>query len=841
MTTLARAVWGDDPPASAVQRRAGADRAAPAGVRRASRCHRRRLPAGAPSGHRHEGLLAVRSGPPSYARRPGTDELRAPRRRAGLVARWRLRRAGWRRDGPRRGSAIGHGQGRCRRARRHRRSRAPAAGPTPMSVAEAIVAEDPLREPSWELLVRALGGAGRVADAMRSARRAAAALAEVGRTPGPGLRAAEAEVLEGTPSSTGRAPTRPSARPRPPLTPTVGRSTELARTLLALDDARLVTIVGAGGVGKTRLAVDVAGARADAHARGARPRRAGSRRRRLPAWRRRSPPRSTCAHRRGGELAALADLGSLDALDRARQLRARRSTPSCRHRAAPMLAGSDQLRLLATSREPLAIAGEHVLLARARSRPPAPTRRRSRLFRQRAAAAAPDRAARPTSLIADVVARLDGLPLALEMAAARLRTMTLAEVASSIGDDLDVLATPRRDVDERHRTLRELLGLVGAAARRRAPRRVARLLRVRRSGARPRPSGGDPHGPAGRHVSPASSIDRWCWPRRHADGVRFGALETVRSYGRERLRAAGRHDAPRRRHAEWFTRQDRRDSTPLVRTADEAAALAPLRRHLRRATRRAALVDRRGPGDRRRAWLSRSYLPGRTRAALRGGVLGRRRRRAPAGRSSRHPAGAQRAGRRACPGWAGSTTPSRIGDERARTRRRAPPRRSTPSRAWPTPRIYEGRLDESSPWSRGGTGAAVPDSATTSTPTSSSSASPWHGLRRRSRRRAGHVADGPRCPRLRCCLVRVRPRARRPSTATRRAALDHLDRAVEIASAVGDRLRDGGRPAVVVVAAGADRRPCRGASNASPSCSTTSAPAVILAISSPACATWSRC
>ncbi len=348
-----------------------------------------------------------------------------------------------------------------------------------VSVAEAIVAEDPLREPSWELLVRTLGGAGRVADAMRSARRAAAALAEVGRTPGPGLRAAEAEVLEGTPSSADRAPTRPSARPRPPLTPTVGRSTELARTLLALDDARLVTIVGAGGVGKTRLAVDVAGARAGAHARGAlvvelaRVADAAGVASTIAATLDLRPPP-------GGELAALSDLGSLDALV---------VLDNCEHVidavvsvAAPMLDGSDRLRLLATSREPLAIAGEHVLplhpLATDGADAPA-----IEMFRQRAAAAAPT-GPLDAELIADVVSRLDGLPLALEMAAARLRTMTLAEVASSIGDDLDVLASPRRDVDERHRTLPRPLGLVGAAARRRAARCAARLLRVRRSGAR---------------------------------------------------------------------------------------------------------------------------------------------------------------------------------------------------------------------------------------------------------------------------------------------------------------------------------------------------------------------
>ena len=122
-----------------------------------------------------------------------------------------------------------------------------------------------------------------------------------------------------------------------------------------------------------------------------------------------------------------------------------------------LLSGGDRLHVLATSRESLAIDGEHVLALSplATSGPEAP-----------AAPAVPPAGRRRCSapghldddLVAEVVARLDGLPLALEMAAARLRTMSLADIATSISEDLDVLTTTRRDVDERHRTLRGLLG-----------------------------------------------------------------------------------------------------------------------------------------------------------------------------------------------------------------------------------------------------------------------------------------------------------------------------------------------------------------------------------------------
>ena len=185
------------------------------------------------------------------------------------MARCRLRRAGRRRDVraearrlelarldaielvaaadlARRPLVRGRG-GRARRRRRRRRPRAvvgdPRAGARPRRT-------------------RRRGPAGGAPGRRRAGARPASARARPARRRGRGARGDAGRA----PSA---APARPSARPRAPLTPTVGRSTELARVLLALDDARLVTIVGPGGVGKTRWPSTSPAPAPVRHARGA--------------------------------------------------------------------------------------------------------------------------------------------------------------------------------------------------------------------------------------------------------------------------------------------------------------------------------------------------------------------------------------------------------------------------------------------------------------------------------------------------------------------------------------------------------------------------------------------
>nr|MDT0666869.1 BTAD domain-containing putative transcriptional regulator [Micromonospora sp. DSM 115978] len=136
--------------------------------------------------------------------------------------------------------------------------------------------------------MEALAAAGRVQDALAAYRRAHAALAEVGLDPSPRLRAAQTLALEAPPVSVPPVPSVPSvppatveARPavaaaarrsllRRPVTSLVGRSGDLAALVRLVVDQRVVTLLGPGGVGKTRLAYDVAGRVADEFSGGVR-------------------------------------------------------------------------------------------------------------------------------------------------------------------------------------------------------------------------------------------------------------------------------------------------------------------------------------------------------------------------------------------------------------------------------------------------------------------------------------------------------------------------------------------------------------------------------------------
>jgi predicted ATPase len=343
----------------------------------------------------------------------------------------------------------------------------------------------------------------------------------------------------------------------------VGRRDELDRLGAALDPgvglARLVSLVGVGGVGKTRLAL-----RAATHVRDAYP---------DGVWLAELSPLHT-----GG----LVDLAAMEALRLADQStrpvtdviaewadgkRLLLILDSCEHvladcaaLATALLPRLPGLRLLVTSRERLALPGEHVLHLE-----PLPVDGASddavTLFTERAAAAGYLLDDRARSTATAVCRRLDGIPLALELAAARLADLTLDQLHTRLGahlpSRLDLLTSDAGEGPPRHRTLRTAIGWSHELC---AP--LERLLWARLSvfaggfctEAAEDVCAGGPL-PA-RRV--AGLLDRLVaqsivLPRRD-DPSRFRMLDTVREYGADWLRALGEEHAVRLLHRDHYAR-----------------------------------------------------------------------------------------------------------------------------------------------------------------------------------------------------------------------------------------------------------------------------------------------
>ncbi|WP_018639030.1 AfsR/SARP family transcriptional regulator [Parafrankia elaeagni] len=362
-----------------------------------------------------------------------------------------------------------------------------------VGAAEEVLAELPWRESAWVTLVEALCRAGRAADAAAAYRRAHEALAVAGLEPGPALRAAQATALA---AGSGRAPASREAAPAPaespalpprvprvprvrrqrrPVTSLWGRAADLAAVSDLLGSARLVTLFGPGGVGKTRLALHLADGLAERFAHGVH----------LIELATVSDPGAVAAVVADGfggrgtdgdvaaALEAVADLDALVILDNCEHVVAEAAAV-----AAALVEGGSGVRVLATSRELLGVDGEHCWPVRP-LRVDGPEAPALALFWDRVNAARPA-AARPapvrpaaglaatareaTAWEADraaaerIVRRLDGLPLGIEMAAARSAAMSLPDLADRLDSHLGLLRDSRRGGAARHRTLTDVVG-----------------------------------------------------------------------------------------------------------------------------------------------------------------------------------------------------------------------------------------------------------------------------------------------------------------------------------------------------------------------------------------------
>ncbi|MFB9447675.1 AfsR/SARP family transcriptional regulator [Dactylosporangium vinaceum] len=306
-----------------------------------------------------------------------------------------------------------------------------------------LVAEHPFRERLRGQLMRALHAAGRTAEALGEfddLRRLLAA--ELGTDPSAALRAVHLRLLQGE--------SAPPARrgPPAPLTRLIGRAAELQR-LAALGPARLVTLVGPGGAGKTRLAVEAAGPGACFADLSAVEDAAG-----VPL------EVAAALGLRDGGLApaaaadpvrrlesALAGQELLLVLDNCEQ-----ALDAVAGLVRTLLGAGPGLRVLATSREPLGLTGE--VLVPVGPLPPEPA---LALFAERAAAVRPGFTvgAGNAEAVRQVCALVDGLPLAIELAAARLRQLDIHALAARLAqhEHFAVLSRGDRTAADRHRTL----------------------------------------------------------------------------------------------------------------------------------------------------------------------------------------------------------------------------------------------------------------------------------------------------------------------------------------------------------------------------------------------------
>jgi predicted ATPase len=315
-----------------------------------------------------------------------------------------------------------------------------------------------------------------------------------------------------------------------PATQFLGRDHELAdvRELLAREDARLLTLTGAGGSGKTRLALHAAGEAAEAYPDG--------------VWWVPLAPLADPAEVGPAAARSLGGGGSLpELIDRRRLLLVLDNfehVVEAGPEVAAVLAECPHADVLVTSRERLRVQGEHVypvpVLERAEAR---------RLFVTRARAAQPGFA--PGEHLDELCSRLDDLPLALELAAARTSLLSTEQLLERLGNRLDLLRGGR-DAETRQQTLRATIEWSYELLEPEERRLLAALSVFR---------GGSTIDAAERvfeaDLDLLQSLADKSLIRRRESG-RFGMLETIREFASEQLEQADDVERARRSHADYF-------------------------------------------------------------------------------------------------------------------------------------------------------------------------------------------------------------------------------------------------------------------------------------------------
>ncbi|MFD5177263.1 BTAD domain-containing putative transcriptional regulator [Nocardia sp. NPDC058379] len=438
-----------------------------------------------------------------------------------------------------------------------------------------FVAEHPLRERLRAAQLRALYGAGRQADALDSYEDLRRQLAdELGLDPSPELVDLHRSILGQDP---GLVVTRPQAVVRrrttnipAPRTELIGRTADLDALSRAVDGSRLVTLIGPGGVGKTRLATATAAGRAERHPHG--------------TWLVELAPlasATTDADRVADTVAQVVGMrledgaGSAIALGEAlAEQDMLLVLDNCEHiveqvadLTEALLGAAPRLRILATSREQLRLAGEDVVTVEPLTVPSPGSdvtaiaeSNAVRLFVTRAQAGAREFAldAGNADAVATLCRRLDGIPLALELAATRVRALGVHEMVARLDDRFRLLATGHRGAPPRQQTLAAMIdwswGLLDEDER-----VVLRRLAVHAGGctldaaesvcAAEVDGAPAPVAPALIADVIARLVDRSLVQQ---SGRRYRLLESVAAFSLDRLAEAGEDVAVRRAHHAYY-------------------------------------------------------------------------------------------------------------------------------------------------------------------------------------------------------------------------------------------------------------------------------------------------
>jgi predicted ATPase/DNA-binding SARP family transcriptional activator len=443
-----------------------------------------------------------------------------------------------------------------------------------------LVAAYPLRERLVAALMRALVATGRDSEALLVYQRTREALASaLGVDPSPELSALHVALLRG---ELGQREETRKTNVRAELTSFIGKDADVAAVRELIAEHRLTTLIGPGGAGKTRLAAEAARTLLGDLPDG--------------AW-----LVELASIGAGGDVAqsTLAALGVRDALlggapdaepmDRLiaaiREREMLLILDNCEHViesaasfAHRVLGECQRLRILATSREPLGITGEALwqvepLALPAEDADPGEieSSQAVQLLQDRAGAVRKDLAtdARTLSTMARVCRALDGIPLAIELAAARLRTMSLEQLANRLDDRFRLLTGGSRTALPHHRTLRAVVDWSWELLTD-AERMVLRRLAVFSGGASldaaEQVCGGDSV-ERGEVLELLTALTEKSLLLTEGDSApRYRMLDTIKEYARDRLAEAGESDLARHAHLAYFT--------GLAETADP---------HLRRA------------------------------------------------------------------------------------------------------------------------------------------------------------------------------------------------------------------------------------------------------------------